>query len=524
MKKELYDKPVLCIYDIRAIQKFIFRNTRNIDILGAEDVIVEILHEALLYALRNNDLHLKESEFCMDEFGPDENDDQDYVPYFTDSHILAQVITIGGGNAFMLYRTGRICKTVNRVFSEYILRRTYSLNVAIAAVEMTDCISDDFNRLYIELEKIKYTEPVSYPFGALPIVKTDLTGNPVVGIDSVTGEEISEETKLKRETNRSMSNPFRRSEFNDELSRYNNHLAYVHIDGNNIGLTIGNIMRNRKTYKEGVRARHIVNRNILQNYIHVLNTTEAWLFDIMRHNGIAEKDLPNYYRRIHIGGDDINIVMAEVYAFAFAEKFVHDVSKVCIWSDETLGDINFSVCVGIAYVTSDIAYKYGIRIAEECCEQAKQEAKKPENLIDGKTGNWIDFQICIRLADDVTSSRSYSYVSIDDVNLCLRPYCFDDARRNTPTHVSRLLHYLVALESLENDQRAIDDMMAAYLGPRSDIVRFINVIKRLGGEPAKKLGSPFANVPGRDKICAAWYDALELIRFGQAEGGFSKPE
>ena len=42
MKKELLDKEVICIYDTRAIQKFIFSNNNNIDIIGAGNIVSDV--------------------------------------------------------------------------------------------------------------------------------------------------------------------------------------------------------------------------------------------------------------------------------------------------------------------------------------------------------------------------------------------------------------------------------------------------------------------------------------------------
>lgn len=96
MKKELLDKEVICIYDTRAIQKFIFSNNNNIDIIGAGNIVSDVLPEALNYALENNKgMPLGRDEYCMSEM-----EDPDNVPYFDDQKIRAQVVTIGGRQCF----------------------------------------------------------------------------------------------------------------------------------------------------------------------------------------------------------------------------------------------------------------------------------------------------------------------------------------------------------------------------------------------------------------------------------------
>lgn len=46
-----------------------------------------------------------------------------------------QVLFIGGGNAYVLFRNGAECEKVNRFLAKYIMEQTYSLNLAVAVVE-----------------------------------------------------------------------------------------------------------------------------------------------------------------------------------------------------------------------------------------------------------------------------------------------------------------------------------------------------------------------------------------------------
>lgn len=514
MKPELLDKQVICIYDIRAIQKYIFGSVNNIDILGSGYLLDNIQREALFYALKNNPFGLMDEEYSMQKL--DNPEELDSIPYFSDEKIKAQVITISGGNAFMLYRTGRLCQAVNRAFSKYILEKTYSLQIAITAVEMTDNISNDMNRLYVELDKAKNADPILRPMGALPIVKKEvMTGNAIVALDEFTGEELSGETIPKRNITRVGDKTLGDADSYDEMRRCNERLAYIHIDGNSMGLTIGNIVNNQNDYEAGIKVRRHLSYNIDFYYFHVLFDVENWLFEQMKRDGIPEERIRYYYQRIHLGGDDVNVVMAYQYAFDFVEKFVRDVSKTKIWNDPINGDVYLSVCAGIGFVDSSITYKEGIRLAEECCEEAKEEAKKAENLINGKVGNWVDFQINNnRIINDVSTIRENTYISIDDVNLCLRPYCMDEERADTPTHYSNLKNYIYVLRDQIPNKRFIDEVLFAYSRPREAIQIYLEDNRRFGGTLKEKLGTPYLTVEGRSQECAAWYDALELIRYG----------
>ena len=47
MKKELMDKEVLCIFDTRQIQRYMFRSNSYLDTLGANDLLDDIVERAI---------------------------------------------------------------------------------------------------------------------------------------------------------------------------------------------------------------------------------------------------------------------------------------------------------------------------------------------------------------------------------------------------------------------------------------------------------------------------------------------
>ena len=55
MKQEWMDRPVLCIFDIRQIQAFMFRANSYYDTLGGSDLMLHILNDALSFALKSVD-------------------------------------------------------------------------------------------------------------------------------------------------------------------------------------------------------------------------------------------------------------------------------------------------------------------------------------------------------------------------------------------------------------------------------------------------------------------------------------
>lgn len=112
MQEELKEKEVLAMYDVRKIQDYIFRTNRIKEIKGASVLIENIILEGLEKVICQLGLNRAK---CRTDW---ENDDT--AAYFKpDSEIQMQVIFIGGGNAFVLFRKGSLCEQINRSLAKY---------------------------------------------------------------------------------------------------------------------------------------------------------------------------------------------------------------------------------------------------------------------------------------------------------------------------------------------------------------------------------------------------------------------
>ena len=111
MKQEWMDRPVLCIFDTRQIQAFMFRANSYYDTLGGSDLMLHILNDALSFALKSVDPPLRDDEFDL-------SDDPDgEIPFFTSEKILFQLIICTARNALCLVRTGALAQKIIRIFS-----------------------------------------------------------------------------------------------------------------------------------------------------------------------------------------------------------------------------------------------------------------------------------------------------------------------------------------------------------------------------------------------------------------------
>ena len=159
-----------------------------------------------------------------------------------------QILFIGGGNAYVLFRKGEICQKVNRYLAKYLLEETYSLNLAVAVVKKTDSYAYDYHAIQEEMRRIKAAMPMTEPMGAMPFMAVDsITGYPLTS--RVKGDYYCTEAKKKRDR-------FPRDEsekvFDNMVTEKgeNSTLAVCHIDGNSMGIRICKEMEQKEEYKD----------------------------------------------------------------------------------------------------------------------------------------------------------------------------------------------------------------------------------------------------------------------------------
>ena len=173
MKAELLDKEVLAMYDVRGIQSYIFKSNVAKEIIGASKIVEKIVTDGLRAYIET--LEETEKNKYMQEW---ETDDPE--AFLKDASIMMQVMFVGGGNAYVLFRKGEVCQNVNRFLARYVLQKTYSLNLAIAVIEKTGSYAKDYKSINDEMRNIKAYMPLTQPVGALPFMAADsITGYPL---------------------------------------------------------------------------------------------------------------------------------------------------------------------------------------------------------------------------------------------------------------------------------------------------------------------------------------------------------
>ncbi|MBP3722616.1 MAG: hypothetical protein J6I62_05135 [Selenomonadaceae bacterium] len=496
MDENLMDREVLCILDTRKIQRYVFTNSSFGDTMGGSDLIKHILSDAIRFALE---------DYSSDEF--DLNNDPDApVPYFDNPKIKAQQIICAAGNALLLVRRGELAQKIIRKVSRYYLEHAYSLDVVAAAVAKTDNLDEDIFNLYAKLDKIKATAHIIEPQDTLPVLmREERTGLPVIAKDEEIGDYISRATQIRRIERRKRIN---NADFGELPTTKHfdgkDYWGVLHLDGNNFGISISGILQSADGYAEGIRARRQVNLNIVEVYERLLNSALAELKELYDLKRGKDCDFSRAFKIVHQGGDDLNCVGDASLMLPFLRLFYKHLKGEFLWNTPKL-KIPLYICGGVAFVTKDFSFHRAFRLAGECIKNAKTYAKKPQNLINGYAGNWIDFQISSEPnAEELDAFREKAY-DADGLRMDLRPYSMDgDDERS----FCALLNRIKALRQFSNEKIQMLRMVSGM--GKQTLSQWISLQKQRGEDLKAVLGEPFYT---GDTERAAWFDATELMDF-----------
>ena len=422
------ERKVLVMYDVRGIQNYIFRTSKLKDAIGAsalvEDIISTTLTEAVKYHVDHNGKFLNYELEWFNGDGP--------LPY-EEKDIDVAVLYIGGGNAYVLMRNRSLAVSISKEMSRLVIEKTYSLQLATAIVDVTDNYHDDYEALNEEMTRVKANMIVSKPIGALPIMEVEnKTGYPAIKKD---GSMVSRETLLKQaaaERKRSgMQEEEKKMESYITEKEVDSTIAVVHIDGNNMGLRIRNLVEGITDYTKAVNVMRDISYRIDNSFKHAFEEMKEFFNNAASIKAFAKKANDYYLVKVLVAGDDITYVCNGKVALATVEYFAKQVSKEAMIGEEKLKEIgkgkvddyHFSVCAGIAFIGSHFPFNIAYDVAESCCGKAKNAAKDKKNMENDQIGNWFDFMFCrnvqTRNLDDM---REREYKTWGNEQLLTRPY------------------------------------------------------------------------------------------------------
>lgn len=515
---------VLAMYDIRGIQKYIYRTAKVKDTIGASAIVENIIEDALKEAaacVKRREEVSAELEWCM-ESGALEYREGDFD---------IQTLFIGGGNAFVMYSSRELCVKVNKLMARYILEHTYSLQLAVAIVDKTDSYAEDYQKLYTEMNRTKADMVVSRPLGTLPVMQMEVkTGYPLVSEDGSTETGIKKARALEKMEDEKQKKIERIFDNYITKKGTDSTLAVVHIDGNNMGLRIRSCLEGIGDYTKAVNTMRNISYHINDSYKRVFQQMQE-LFN-SRAGGIKDfedKKVPCFVRKILVAGDDITYVCNAKIAVATVEYYCREIAKYTMTGEttpEARERLGFSVCAGIAYIGSHFPFSIGYDVAESCCDSAKDRAKSHKAAVsDGTeiTGNFMDFHICKNVqARDFDGMREQEYRTASGENLLLRPYYI---RTDYDGKLSVLDNERFALKNLKNaigyfNSKDNDEEKNLPRSFAKDIrntyslgegqIRVLNSFLKSRGWRMPDGTDDFYYEENREKT-AKWYDALELM-------------
>lgn len=538
---------ILAMYDIRGIQSFIFRTNKAREIMGASRLVEHIIESALMHGLE--EAGIPEEQYILTW------EDDGEIRILSDETILAQVLFIGGGNAYVIYRDRALAVEINRKMARYVLDETYSLQLAVAMVEKTESYAADYQNVQNEMARIKASMPYSGCLGAPSVVAVDdMSGFPcsIDGMEKLKGKReyggsISYESIRKLASYYEHYKKEGEERIHDNLiTQYGKEsiLAVVHIDGNNMGMRIRALMEGERDYAEAVKKMRTISKNINHCFKDTFEKTVGYIRRWVESsaNDILKKEADGkraqYIRKILVAGDDITFVCNARLALPIIKYFTQDISGKVMFgepTDENIEKYGFSVCAGAAYVHSHFPFRSAYDVAEACCSSAKKRAKTEENkfLTDSgeeRIGNWVDFQICKSVHNiDLEKSRRKNYTLSERERLLRRPYYLEINRpsyaefnrkneRYSYTGFERIMDYFKY--NADMPRSLAKEFRNTYpLGRNAveELVEFAHSRKKLGGELEDESLSGAKENPGfvelDGKCTAAWYDALEMMDY-----------
>ena len=180
---------VLCMYDIRGKQEFIYKSSKLKEIVGASLIIRDLFKDYLYDAAKvYRDCINEEFKGSDAVFRYDPNEDKlkkfsfkEFEERMNGNQYIGEIVYDGGGNFLMLYKSEEAMKKTTEIFTKKILKEIGTLRVVatyIGNIREDNYHRDDsknpgdYERLYQRHRFCESTALCTQPYGSLPIVQT----------------------------------------------------------------------------------------------------------------------------------------------------------------------------------------------------------------------------------------------------------------------------------------------------------------------------------------------------------------
>lgn len=402
---------VLCMYDIRGKQEFIYKSSKLKEIVGASLIIRDLFEDYLYDAAKtcrdemNKKSKVKEEYKDKDAiFRYDPNEDKlkkfsfrDFEDRMNGNQYIGEIVYDGGGNFLLLYKNKEAMKNTTEIFTKKILKEIGTLKVVatyIGNIREDNYHSDDskdpgdYERLYQKHRFRESTALYTQPYGSLPIVQTSpVSSMPLTYMYDHAPKDISASEKsyfkCSTETNAKLKKYWEEAkDHGDEMGETildnivaetkgeDSMLAIFYIDGNAMGAKVQACLKGKKNYDDCV--------NLLREFSKKIQKT--FIDDRKKDMLKEDKDKKHYRSRILIGaGDEMTIICRADESYEIIKEYLSKIPSP------------YSSCAGAAIFHSHTPFSDAYRIAEQCCEDTCKNYMKENELT---LANLMDFEYC----------------------------------------------------------------------------------------------------------------------------------
>lgn len=544
----------LSVFDVSGIQDYMFRSSKLKENIGASLLVEEALNTHLKKVMNDVIATRHSGKYCETAW----EGKREFAMLNPANNLAAEMIYCGGGNAMIACVDRPTAVAVAEELSWLLLEKSPNLQFSATHVEKDFTNPGNFCEdrkalLKVLLPAAKQNTTRSTPLLGMSITREcPQTGLPATYEDKK-GEWVSSEIFFKRER-AEQKHAFedlipkeKRSEYTfpleiDELGQITgeSHLAVIHIDGNNMGKKLDDLLSPLKDYAQAVDVMRQWSAQVSQVYKDTLSEVVKILLNPYAEYRTTGKFEFNYnsetrqaylpLRPLVCNGDDVTLVTDGRLGISVAETFLK------ILSGKTLS-INgqtypLSACAGVAIVKSRFPFFRAYELAEQLCGSAKQKAKCLVSDEKAPVGNWLDFHIVFSgITSDLNTLRSKQYripgmeipnpivsLKYPDMkharhNLCWRPWKVGANTLNDPNSWDVLKEMYMELTS-KWPRSKLKDLRNAFISGEPAVK---TLLKEAVSRDQKRAFQKRHNVnpdTGFDaEGMTPYFDALELLDF-----------
>lgn len=402
---------VLCMYDIRGKQEFIYRSSKLKEIVGASLIIRDLFEDYLYESAKiyrnkiNEDFNDTDADAIFRYDPNKEKLDKFSFKQFEErmdgNQYIGEIVYDGGGNFLLLYKDENAMKKTTEIFTKKILKEIGTLKVV--ATYIGDISKDnyhsneldkpgDYERLYQKHRLRESTALYTLPYGSLPIVQTEPTSSlPLTYMyDNAPKDSSASEKKYVKystETNAKLKKYWKEAskpgyEMGEavldnivaETKGEDSMLAIFYIDGNAMGAKVQACLDGKNNYDDCVNLLREFSKKIQKTFI---DDRKA---DMLKIDDTKSSDKKNYKSRILIGaGDEMTIICKADESYETIKEYLSKIPSP------------YSSCAGAAIFHSHTPFADAYRIAEQCCEDTCKNYMKDNELT---LANLMDFEYC----------------------------------------------------------------------------------------------------------------------------------